>query len=128
MPDDDPVDPLDKTLLVETVLRAPDLGYAALYSRAGEFVIFAVPTILIVSALVGALVYFAPSGSRERTLSAMGAVLLVGTWVKWIVAIGILLYPTYKVWKAAIHPAGKATHHLFTKEGIEMVGAENTSL
>jgi hypothetical protein len=76
-PEDD--DPIDKTLLVETILGAPDLTYAALYSPAGEFMIYAIPITIVLAAIVVGLVYLAPHGTSEKALAALGIVAAVDT-------------------------------------------------
>jgi hypothetical protein len=94
-------DPIDKTLLVETILGAPDLTYAALYSPAGEFMIYAIPMTIVLAAIVAGLVYLAPHGTSEKALAALGTVAAIEAWIKWGIAVAILLYPLYKVWTAA---------------------------
>ena len=120
-------EPLDTTLLVATALGHPDMAYAALYSPVGEFFIYATPIGLIISAIVIWVVY--RSGGSDKVTAVMGALGLIGGWIKWVVVVGVLLYPTYKIWKAAGgRPGSEVTHHLFTKDGIEVLGADSSSL
>jgi hypothetical protein len=121
MQDDDAI---DKTLLVETILGAPDLTYSALYSSAGEFMIYVIPTTIVLAGIVVGLVYLAAHGTSEKALAVLGVVAAVNTWIKWAIAVAILLYPLYKIWIAA--DQSTITSHLFTKDGIQLVRRSGT--
>lgn len=124
MPDDDLI---DKTLLIETALGGPDLTYAALYSPAREFLISVLPIALVAFALGIWLIY--RSGASPKLLAMLGALFVASGWIKWAIVIGILLYPSYRIWKAAANDSSsKTTHHLFTKDGIELLSASGSSV
>jgi hypothetical protein len=123
MEDDDEI---DTTLLVETILNAPDVSYAALYSPASDFMIYAMPIGIILAAIIFGLVYLAPHGTADKAWTALHIFATLGSWAQFAIVIGILLYPLYKIWSAA--DQSKITHHLFTKDGIELVRESGNSI
>jgi hypothetical protein len=119
---------VDGRLLVASALSAPDVTYAALYSPAGEFNIYAIPATLLVSAAAGWILYES-GASADTTLTVMGYVLVIAWWIKWLIVAAVFWYPAYKAWLlAGTWPGLSATHHLFTREGIEIVGSRGPSL
>jgi hypothetical protein len=118
----------DNSFLVATSLRSPDIGYAYLYSPAGEFKIYFTPAAILLSALVGWL-SLRSGATADTTLKLMGDTLIIGWWVKWAVSMAILLFPAFQFWNLAGGWLGSnVTHHLFTDAGIEITAPNQTSL
>jgi len=119
---------MDGRLLVASALSAPDVTYAALYSPAGEFNIYATPATLLVSAAAGWILYES-GASADTTLKVMGYAFVIAWWIKWLIVAAVFWYPAYKAWMlAGSWPGVSATHHLFIQEGIEIVGSRGPSL
>jgi YcxB-like protein len=118
---------IDTTLLVATAMGRPGVAWYALYSPASEFLISVLPISIVALGVLIAVIY--ESGESPRVLAFAGAVLAASGWIKWVVAIGVLMYPTYKIWQAAANDSStKITHHLFTKDGIELITASGSSV
>jgi hypothetical protein len=119
---------IDGRLLVASALSAPDVTYAALYSPESEFRIYATPAAFLVSAAAGWILYES-GASADTTLEVMGYALVIAWWIKWLIVAAVFWYPAYKGWiLAGTWPGLSATHHLFTQEGIEIVGSRGPSL
>ena len=118
----------DHGLRVATDLNGLDLGYAALYSPAGEFRIYAIPATYLLAALAGRLSY--RSGASSNTsMKIIGEVFVISWWIKWLVTMAILIYPTFQTWRlAGGWPGSDATHHFLTADGIEITAPDRTSL
>lgn len=121
-------EPFEHSLLVSTALTGSDLGYAALYSPAGEFAIYAIPATYLLAALAGWLAYRS-GASKNTSLTIIGEVFVVAWWVKWLFSLALLIYTTFQTWKlAGGWPGSNATHHFFTADGIEITAPDRTSL
>lgn len=72
------------------------------------------------------LAYLAPHGTTEKAGTALYIFATIATWAKFAMVIAMLSYPLYKIWSAA--DQSKITHHLFTKDGIELVRASGNSV
>jgi hypothetical protein len=104
------------------------MGYAALYSRAGEFQIYFMPISLVASAF---LCWFAykTGAIRDVALTILGYSLVVSAWLKWTISVLILAHPAYQLWKfAGALPGFDATRRVFAATGIEIVTPEKSSL
>lgn len=115
-------------LSISTPLSGTDMGYAALYSRAGEFQIYFIPISLVVSAFLCWFSY-KTGASKDVALTVLGYSLVVSAWLKWTISVLILAHPTYQFWKfAGALPGFDATHHVFAASGIEIVAPGGSSL
>ena len=116
------------SLLISTPLTTTDMGYAALYSRAGEFNIYFMPIALVASALLGWFAY-KTGASKDVSLTVIGYSLVVSVWVKWAVSVAIIMHPAYQLWKfAGAWPGSTTTHHVFASSGIEIITPAGSSL
>ena len=120
-------DALDETLLVATALSQPNLTYAALYSPSREFLISVLPISLVAFGLALWLLY--RSGASPTLLAPLGALVDALGWLRWVAVLAALVYPFYKIWQAAADDSStKITHHLFTKDGIELISGSGSSV
>jgi len=125
MVDDDSV---DAPLLVETLLDGPGVGYALLYSRWGEFYIYAVPIGMVVVAFIGWIAYQASGHDIDKFLVAMVFAGAVNHWIFLAAAAAIAMYPLYKIWRdAGVVWASGITHHGFSRDGVELRTSEGSS-
>jgi hypothetical protein len=97
-----------------------------LYSPVGEFIIYAWPIGLILAAIVIAMVNWAPHGNADKAMAAFGGLVVVVSWAKVLFVVLVLVYPAYKIWRAADQTT--ITHHLFSKDDIELVRGSGTSM
>jgi hypothetical protein len=116
------------SLSIATPLTGTDMGYAALYSRAGEFEIYATPIAIVLSGFLGWLAY-KTGATQDVSLSIIGYSLVVTWWIKWAISVAILLHPAYQFWKfAGAWPGSDTTHHVFAARGIEILAPDNSTL
>jgi hypothetical protein len=121
-------EPHNKPHPVATDVRPLDLGYASLYSRAGELYIYLVPIGIVLSALFGFLAFKA-GASPDTSLEIVGISLLVGAYAKAAISFGFLLHPLYQTWKFAGTLSGtKTTAHVFKADGVELESANGPTL